>query len=209
LRANNLYDPNTFVSITGPELRSNLVPHPQFRAGLFGQYVSSRNNIDDNRVEDLNNTDSSVLVGGTVGWDFFPEPTIGLTTALDARADVANGNGWLVTPRVTYNNALPGNALSFTAEASTTWASDDYMEEYFSVQSGPARRTGLDRYNADADFKDFAIKGTVSYAFTERWSTTLAGQYKRMLGDAKDSPVVDDRGDENQFITALTVNFKF
>ena len=207
--ATDLYDPNTFVRITGPVLRSNFVPHPQMRAGLWGQYVPERDDVDNNRVDDLDNTDLSVMVGGTVGWDLFPQPTLSLTPAIDAGGDVANGNGYLVTPRLSYFNALPESKFSLGSEVFATWASDDYMEEYFGIGQRASARSGLDTYNADAGFKDFGFGVTTTYSFTETWSTTLAAQYKRMLNDAEDSPVVNDVGNENQFLAAFTVNYKF
>lgn len=207
--ANNLYDPNTFVRITGPELRSNFVPHPQMRAGLWGRYVPERDDVDNNRVDNLDNTDLSVMVGATVGWDLFPQPTLALTPAIDAGGDVANGNGYLVTPRLSYFNALPDSKFSLGSEVFATWASDDYMQEYFGIGARASDRSGLNEYDADAGFKDFGFGITTTYSFTDHWSTTLAAQYKRMLNDAEDSPIVNDEGNENQFLAAFTVNYKF
>ena len=34
-------------------------------------------------------------------------------------------------------------------------------------------------------------------------------RYARMLNDAEESPVVDDRGDANQFVVVLLANFTF
>ena len=48
-----------------------------------------------------------------------------------------------------------------------------------------------------------------TYAFGERWSVTGVGRYARLLSDAEDSPVVDDRGDANQFVVGLLANFSF
>ena len=207
--ATDLYDPNTFVRIGGPELRSNFVPHPQMRAGLWGKYVPERDNASNNRVDNLDNTDLSVIVGATVGWDLFPQPTLSLIPAIDAGGDVANGNGYLVSPRLSYFNALPESKFSLGSEVFATWASDDYMEEYFGISQRASQRSGLDTYNADAGFKDFGFGVTTTYSFTDTWSTTLAAQYKRMLNDAEDSPVVNDVGNENQFLAAFTVNYKF
>jgi outer membrane protein len=48
-----------------------------------------------------------------------------------------------------------------------------------------------------------------NYRFNPKWSVSLGIQYKRMVGDAEDSPIVDDVGDANQFVAAGTVNFRF
>ena len=207
--ANNLYDPATYVSLRGTQLRSNFVPHPQLRAGVSGLYVGERDDVENDRVDDLRKTDAALLLGGGVGWDFLPQPEIGLTLAVDFMYDVANGNGGLVTPYLAYANALPGTPLSVGAELFTNWASEDYMSEQFGISANDSARSGLNQFNADEGFKDVGVRGQVTYRFTDSWSSTFAAQYKLMVEDAADSPVVDDAGSEHQFVAGVTVNFHF
>ena len=209
LAVNNLYHPATNVTLRGPQLRSNFVAHPQLRAGVSGLWVPERDDVDNSRVDRLDSTDTALMLGGIVGWDFFPQPELSLTAAVDFTYDVANNNGYLVTPHVGYANALPGSPLSVGAELFATWASEDYMDEQFSISAGNAARSGLDQYSADDSFKDVGLKGNVTYAFNESWSTTFAAQYKLLVEDAADSPIVDDEGSEHQFVAGVTVNFKF
>lgn len=209
LSASDLYHPETYVSLAGPVLRSNLVPHPQFRAGLVGQWIDDRDDVEDDTVEDLGGTDTALLLGATVGWDFFAERPLSLTAAVDMRYDVGNGNGYLITPRLTYSNVWSDSRFSASAELFGNWASDEYMSEQFEVDAGAAARTGLDVHDADADFKDVGLRLSIDYRFVENVSATLLGAYSRMLGDAADSPIVDDRGDENQFFAGATVNYHF
>ena len=207
--ASNLYHPDTNITLTGPQLRSNFVPDPHLRAGVSGLYVPKRDNVDDDVVDRMKSTDSSLMLGGIFGWDFFAEPTASLTLALDLRYDVANGNGYLITPRLTYFNKLPNSRFSIGAELFSNWASDDYMSEYFSVSAGDAARSGLSQFDADSGFKDVGIGLNVNYRLTDHWSATLATSYTRLIGDAADSPIVEDRGNENQFVGGVTINYRF
>ncbi len=209
LSINDFYDPRTFLVVTGPLLRSNFVPHPHFRAGLSGLWVPERDDVENNRVDDLDSTDTAIMLGGNVGWDFLGEPIRSLTLGVDAVYDVANDNGFLVTPRLLYSDALKGTPYSWGTELFANWASDDYMSEQFGINGNNAAKSGLDQYDADEGFKDAGLRLNGNYRFTEHWSTSLALQYKRMLGDAADSPIVDDEGDENQFLAAVTINYRF
>ena len=209
LVVNNLYHPATNVTLRGPQLRSNFVAHPQLRAGVSGLWVPERDDVDDARVDRLRSTDTALMLGGIVGWDFFPQRELSLTAAVDLTYDVANNNGYMITPHVAYANALPGSPLSVGAELFTTWVSEDYMDEQFSIDANNAARSGLDQYSADDSFKDVGLRGNVTYAFTDSWSTTVAAQYKLLVEDAADSPIVDDQGSEHQFVAGVTVNFKF
>lgn len=207
--ADDLYHPNTYIKLTGPALRSNFVTSPHLRAGVSGLYVPKRDNVDDKVVDRMKSTDSSLFLGGIFGWDFIVQPTAQLTAALDLRYDVANGNGYLITPRLTYSNRLPDSRYSVGAELFSNWASSDYMSEYFGVSASDAARSGLNRFSPDSGFKDVGLGLNVNYRFTDRWSTTLLGTYTRLLGDAADSPIVEDRGNENQFFGGVTVNYRF
>jgi len=205
----DLYHPATNVTVIGPRLRSNLVAHPQLRAGIAGLFIGERDDVDDSRVDRLRSADTALMLGAIVGWDFLPQPAVGLIAGLEVLYDVANDNGTLVSPHIRYANVLPGSPWSVGTEVFTTWASDDFMTERFAISNADAARSGLPRFRADEGFKDVGLRVGANYRFTDRWSTTLLGQYTRLLGDAADSPIVDDRGNENQLIVGLTLNYSF
>jgi outer membrane protein len=80
------------------------------------------------------------------------------------------------------------------------------MSSYFGIDAADAAASGLDEFNADEGFKDVNL---LSYRFLERWSLAVIGTYARLLGDAEDSPVVDDVGDANQFFGGALINYRF
>ena len=208
LSATNLYHPDTYVIIGGPILRSNFVPDPNIRLGLSGQYVGNRHHVHDSRVDDMRGVDDSLLLGVIGGWDFLPEPNRSLSVTLDVRADTLNGNGVLITPRLTYSGPLGGD-WNIKTEVYSTWASDDYMSEYYGVSSANAARSGLKSFNADDSFKEVGLALDVNYRISQRWTATGVAVLSRLIGDAADSPVVDDRGDKNQFYLGALVSFGF
>ncbi len=206
--AKDLYNPDTYVTLAGPTLRSNFVADPHLRAGLSGSYIAKRDDVEDDAVDRMRSVDASLFLGGIFGWDFLVQPSADLAVLLDLRYDVVSDNGYLITPRLSYFNRLPDSRFSFGAELVSNWASDDYMSEYFGVSAGDAARSGLNTYDADAGFKDVGIAANVNYRITEHWSTTLLGGVTRLIGDAADSPVVEDRGEENQLFLGFTVNYR-
>jgi outer membrane protein len=209
LRVNNLYDPNTFVQLFGPRLRSNFIPDPHWRFGLDGQYIKKRDHhVEDSKVGDLESVDPSVMLGAVAGYDFIADPRQDLALEIEARQDVANGNGALVTLRGLYGTPLSEHWRIDTSVGGT-WASEDYMSAYFGIDAADAARSGLDQHGADAGFENVAFGGSLTYNFSERWSASGLASYSRLLGDAADSPVVKDQGDKNQFFGGALVNFRF
>ncbi len=208
LRLGDLYGEETFVQIIGTTLNSNLLPNEHWRLGVAGLYRSDYDDVDNNRVEDIKSTDEALLLGPTLGYDFVAGVARDFAVEVDALYDVANGNGGVVTPRLRGKTELaPG--LVGEARLSATWASGDYIGNFFSINSADAARSGLDRYDADEGIKDVTIGGGLTYRFTERWSLTGIAAYSRLLGDAADSPIVDDEGDENQFAAGALINYRF
>jgi len=83
------------------------------------------------------------------------------------------------------------------------------MSEQFGIGAGDSALSGLDAFDADDGFKDVGLRGSVTYRITDSWSSTFAAQYKLLVEDAADSPVVDDEGSEHQLFLGATVNFRF
>lgn len=54
-----------------------------------------------------------------------------------------------------------------------------------------------------------SIAGALTYQMTERVQIGLVARYARLLGDAADSPIVDEEGDPNQFFGGLLVGLVF
>lgn len=208
IRAAGLYHPETYAQLLGPAFTSNLLPDPHFRLGLSGVYRADYNDVDDSAVQSVQGTQDALLVGPTLGYDFWTEPGSDAAIELDVFYEAKHGNGGVVTPRFRAGSQL-ADKIRGEGRISTTWASGDYMGNWFSVNRRDAARTGLDSYDADEGFKDLTLGGSLSWAFAGSWSLVGLASYSRMLGDAADSPIVDDAGDANQFRAGLLVNYTF
>jgi outer membrane protein len=83
------------------------------------------------------------------------------------------------------------------------------MQTYFGVDGKDSQRSGLDRYNADADIKDIGINLDANWVIDQYWSVRGVVSYTKLLGDASnDSPVVDE-GSEGQLFTAVMAVYHF
>ncbi len=116
----------------------------------------------------------------------------------------------LVTVRGIYRRPL-GSDKKWLVNASveSTYASDDYMENYFGINASQAARSSLNAFNAESDIKDVGVSAGITYSITERWSVSGLASYKRLLGDAEDSPVTDVAADETQVFAGALINIRF
>lgn len=208
LRTGNLYDSSTYVSIRGLRLESNVLPSENFRLGPVARYVPDYDHVDDDAVNDLKRPDSAVQAGLLAGYEITDERHIQYGVELEATYDVLHGNGALLTPRAKVRVPLAQN-IFLSASIAATWASGDYMSNRFGISDADAARSGLDPFDADAGFKDAGLDLGFTYAFDKHWSVTAGGSYQHMLGDAADSPIIDDRGSEDGFRASALVNYRF
>jgi outer membrane protein len=90
--------------------------------------------------------------------------------------------------------------VTMAAGAALTWGSDNYMDTYFSVSPPDAQRSGLPIFAASSGVRD--VRGWVMAMFhmSRNWHLGAGVLYLRLVGDASDSPIVSERGSENQWI---------
>jgi outer membrane protein len=185
-------------------MRFNVIPSRTFKLGPIGQYIQERDNVDNNTVDKLEKVDASFMLGGFAGIDLDR-----FAVSIEAMTDVAGGNdGSIVRLRAGYR--IPFNRTwILSINGYTTWADDDYMAAYFGIDRRNSLRSGLKEYNADSGIKDVGITVPLRYNASEHWSIMGVAGYKRLLGDAEDSPIVKDEGNENQFYGGAFVIYRF
>jgi outer membrane scaffolding protein for murein synthesis (MipA/OmpV family) len=187
------------VFYKGKSLGANLIKRKNLKAGPILSWTSGRDEDDNDKLEGLGDVDSSVEAGGFVSYRHKP-----FRFRLEARQDVGSGHdGALV--EMSGGTTLPFQKPLVFAALGTTWASDDYMESFFGIDTKQSAESGLKRYNAEAGIKDVNISLTAGHAINNRWRVGGKLEYKRLVGDAADSPIVDD---ENQFLFGITLTYR-
>lgn len=142
----------------------------------------------------------------TLGLDYqWQRFQLGAKLAQDLGGD---REGLTMTLRAGY--ALPvTDRFGLRLGASTTWASDDYMQAMFGIDAGQSARSGYRRYEAGAGFKDVKLSLDANYKLTGSVSLIGTASAGRLLGDAADSPIVDQAGSANQYSLGLGLMYKF
>ena len=69
-----------------------------------------------------------------------------------------------------------------------------------------ASAAGLPVFDADAGIKDVVFGLSSDVPVTPDWTLKLGGRYTRLLGDAAESPVVED---EDQFSGSIGLTYRF
>jgi len=209
VRGQNLYHPDTYVQLTGPRLKSNLLPHANFRIGPSAEYILKRGffDIDNDAVDAMAASDDGFMLGILLGYDIKIDDVTAVGLEFEPRYDITGNIGGLYTLRGLYRTRSGKWGVNLSVEG--TYASDDYMSEFFDVTAANAARSGLTQFNADGGVKDLGLQMALVYRLSRAWSVTGIASFTRLLEDASDSPITDDEGSENQFFGGVTVNHHF
>ena len=78
------------------------------------------------------------------------------------------------------------------------------MESFFGIDAQQSANSGLQNHDAEAGIKDVNLSVSVGYPISKRWRVGTMLEYKRLLGDAADSPIVDDK---NQFVAGISLSY--
>jgi outer membrane protein len=199
-----LIDPaGWYVELIGTTLRANLVPNEYWSAGPQVRYRGERKDVDNNKVDRMEKVDAAIELGGFVGFAYE-----GWHAKIDLAVDASSSyDGYLVGLNGGYTwNLKP---WKFTVSGFTTYADENYMETYFGVDARDAASSGLRTFDADGGFKDVGTTLVGSYQFNKNWGAICAARYTLLVGDAADSPLVDDEGSESQFLLAALITYMF
>ena len=198
------YDSGRFFKLNGPKLKVNLLADKQVSLGPVLNYRFERDDVDNGRVDDMDKVDSAFEAGVFGGVNIN-----NVLLGLELLADVSDEHdGYLAEVSAGYRwQAMP--ALSVTPTLFLTYADDDYMDTYFGVNPGNKGSSTLPNYSADSGLKDVGVNVVAHYTPWEQWGVMGLFSYKALLNDAKDSPIVDDEGDDKQFMLGLMVTYRW
>lgn len=200
-----------YLEIQGLELRANLSPFARWEFGPIVGLRGGRDDVRNDRVDALRDIDDSVEVGAFIKVSLYQlaDPSDELAFGMDVKTGTSSdGKGTTVSLGPTYSFS-PMERLHIGLGVSATFADSDYVDTYFGIDATDALRSGLSSYDGDGGLKDIGIALDVGYQLTEHWGVMGFAGYTQLVGDAADSPVVDDEGSAGQGVVGLGVMYQF
>ncbi len=200
-----------YLQIIGNKAFINVLDHPIFELGVKAVYRLGRDDVDDSAVDRMRDLDDSIELGGFVGFKQTFDNNIRhrVNVHLDVTQDVSNGHDGLVAQLAAVYWRPVTLPFDIGFRGNLTYASDNYMSSYFSVDADNSARSGLSQFSADSGMKDFGLSLMGLFHLSENWHIGGSIMYMRMLSDAEDSPVVDDRGSANQLFGGLALLYSW
>ena len=192
----------TFSVNGADDVRLRLFNAQGFEAGVLGGYAFGRDESDGLLLRGLGDVDGGFIAGAFVGY------RIGTTLFDISYHHIVSGDTGGFLRLGATNDFKLSPQLSAKIRVGATYADGDYMADYFGVSAAQAATSipiGA-AYDTDAGFKDVHIQLSANYSLTERWTLMGGVGYKRLIGDAADSPIVET---EDQFSATFGLTYQF
>jgi outer membrane protein len=188
----------------------------EFNVGpIVGARFNTRKKIEDDVVKLLPNLNNAIEAGGFAGVSLH-----GVTNPYDTlafRVDVLHDIGSAHKSTVFSPNVEFSTPLSFKTYASANigadFVSNRFADYYFGITPADSALTGglLPVFNPDGGMKDWRAGLLLNQSITGNllggFSVFGTGQYTRLVGDFKRSPIVADRGSASQWLGALGIAY--
>lgn len=203
-----------YIVWLGDTAQANLLDHPNWRVGPLLKFRPKRDsNVDDEVVKRMDRVDSAIEGGLFVQYNLplggrkFHQAVFG--------ADVESGkNGAEGRVRAAYWYPFDDRTIA-SIGAGVSYGNRKWMEHYFGVRTPndialfPSQNG--QPYDPSSGPVSFFIPFGVLYMPPQysRWLAFAGGRYERLLSDAKDSPIVKERGDENQLTVGIGVAYRY
>ena len=203
-------------SSRGLYLYVDLIPrgsgNVQFDAGpVIGARFNRTRKIKDDVVDLLPERKTAFEVGGFAGVSVhqLTNPYDTLSFDVTVVHDVANAHqSTTVSPNISFSTPLSRTTYA-SANVGAEFVGNKFADYYFSISPTDSLATAgaLPVFDADGGMKNWKAGLLLNQSITGDLMGGLsifgAGQYSRLVGDFKRSPIVDDRGSASQWLGAL------
>jgi len=195
-----------YLRLLATDLQANIINHPVLRFGPAVNYRFGRNDdVEDNVVKHMKEIEGTIEAGAFMGIELVASsnPRQRFLASVEFLGDVGGEyKGYNVTLTASYWMPV-SKPVDLTIGAGINYADNNYMETYFGVDQNDADRTGLDVYKAESGFYTARVNAGAVLHLSESWHLAAGAQWRPLLNDAADSPIVKDRGSKDQWIYGL------
>lgn len=163
---------------------------PEYALGIAVGYAEGRDESDARaELDGLGDIDGAAEVV------LFAESEIGFIEVELELAKALGGHDGLTAELSAGVDAPVTDRLFVGVAPFITYADEKYTQSFYGVSASQAANSATySRYDAGGGFENYGVELEENYQITQNWSATTSVSYTRLLGDAKDSPIVDNKG---------------
>lgn len=201
-----------YLESFGTDFHLNLSPYTQVEFGPVLGYGGGRDDdIENEAVAKFREIDDTFEAGA-----FIKIPVRRIFSANDELSfqiqystDTEDSyDGYRVSFGSNYKYLL-SRRLRLSTSIKANFASKEYNQTYFGVDANNSIRSGLPEYKPGGGIYNVSLGMGLMYVLDSRWSVIGLINYKQIVGDAADSPIIDLEGSSDQVSAGVGIGYRF
>jgi outer membrane protein len=130
---------------------------------------------------------------------------------VELRQGIDGHNGMIGGASINYSGAIKsfGPPVFYAFGPHAKFADSRYINTYFGISQTQSVNSGLNRYDGGGGVVSYGFAGFMSIPLFDPISASAFGGYDRLGHEVADSPLIKQRGSENQFAIGLSVTYTF
>lgn len=194
----------------------NVIKTDNWRIGPIVRYDFGRDEDGSNPLA-LAGDDTDALLGlgdvdGAFEFGGFVEYSLqGFSAKIEARQAVNGHKGFLGEAEITYGDSFSifDNMAFFAFGPNVVFGNTSYTSAYFDVSPVQSAASGLSAFDADGGLVSYGLKGSIVMLLSNHVSLVGFASYSRLGGDPANSSLVLERGEKNQGMGGILLNYRF
>jgi len=182
----------------------SLSPNTQFLAFLENE--EGRDSADEPILNGLNKIEDTIEGQFTLAHRF-GNRTVFATLQPDLAGDANKGLVWFLGAG--YDWLSESGKWRFASTVDISGADSEYMLTEFGITSAESQRTGYRAYTPSSGLKSATFGLAAEYYISDRLSILNTVELENYLGDAKDSPLIEDLGDSTNIEASTVLRWRF
>ncbi len=167
----------------------------------------------DEVIASLPKVDQAIEVGGFINFNLpfvvTDNPRDAVTIGMAVLRDVTSAhNGFTLKTSLRYRGQVTDRFI-LQAGPFATFASEAFMNAYYGVDAGASAASGLPRFRPEPGWKDVGVTVNTRFMLTEHWNVNGTVSHSRFLGDAADSPIINQRGSPASWFGGAALAYSF
>ena len=202
---------NYFIQTEGPGLTANILNHSRLKLGPSLQFRSERDkDVKNSVLKKFKTINSSIEAGGFLSYSIpVGPPGTNITTKIKAMFDLGDAhNGYTINSSITFSKVL-NRRTRIGITLSTNFGDQNYNNTYYGLSAYNKIISGYSLYKAGSGFNDIGSSVNVTYSLKNNWGLIGIFGYKKLIGPAKNSPIIKNIGTRNQFLSSIGVSYRF
>ncbi len=202
---------NYFIQTEGPGLTANILNHSRIKLGPSLRFRSERDgDVKNSILKQFKTINSSVEVGGFLSYSIpVGPPGTNITTKIKTMFDLGDAhNGYTINSSITLNKVL-NRRTRIGITFSANFGDQNYNNTYYGLSAYNKKISGYLLYEAGSGFNDIGSSVNVTYSLKNNWGLIGIFGYKKLIGPAKTSPIIQNIGTRNQFLSSIGVSYRF